>query len=315
MKTKFVTSFYAHHYGPPIWGARGRSLRYKYSLKTICGMGAEVVCYTDVDNMGFNELTLFKKEHNLENLTIKIYPILQNPYQERVYNIRMDKTFDYNTEIYNHNPTKLQFSYTRPSVIYFMKFHFLELEFEPNINLYWIDSGLSHSGMFPSYLSSYEKDLKPTTIKNTYRTSEWKSYIYDLAFTPQTVEILNNRSNGKMVLICRENVTDCDYINFSKSYGERLELNGLYPSGGVFGGSTNNLLELVKYAQDTINIVLNKKNFLFGDEEILGVIKSKNPDWFNYWKFHTYWHEEYEHYINANYNNNKFISFYKFFIK
>lgn len=304
MKTKFVTSFYGYHNGPPLWGELNRGNRYKHSLKTICGMGTEVVCYTDIGHKGFDELTSFKDEHNIENLTIKIYPILDNPYQERVYNIRMDETFEYNSEIYDHNSPKIQFPYTRSPQIYFMKFHFLEMEFEPNINLYWIDCGLCHSGMFPSNLSTHEQDLKPDVLE---KSPEWKSYTYDLAFTPETVEVINNRADGKMMLMCRRNITDCNYPNFFEAYGEHLQLNNLYPSGGVFGGSTDNLLEFTQESKDIIDIALNKKKYLFGDEEILGSMKAKHPDWFNCWQFETYWHEELEYYRNG-------ISFYKFFL-
>jgi hypothetical protein len=52
-------------------------------------MGTEVVCYTDEGDLGFNQLLEVKQKFNLDNLVIKIYKMLDNPYQARVYNVRM----------------------------------------------------------------------------------------------------------------------------------------------------------------------------------------------------------------------------------
>ena len=85
MKTKLVTSYYAFHNGEPFWGQLNRDRWYKYSLAAICGMGCEVVCYTDSGDRGYNQLVEIKEKFNLTNLTIKIYDLKKISDQAQAY--------------------------------------------------------------------------------------------------------------------------------------------------------------------------------------------------------------------------------------
>jgi hypothetical protein len=301
MKTKLVTSYYGLHDGPPFWGQLNRDRWYKYSLATISNMG-EIVCYTDPEDKGFNQLNEIKEKFNLENLTIKIYNIKDNPYQDQVYKIRTDKADRYN------NPSMVGF-YTRPTAIYWMKYLFLEMEYEPNTNLYWIDAGLSHSGLFPSFANKYGIEPEFATFYgDAYMANEHKVYHYDKAFTPNILDKINNYAGDKIINLYRS-TSDDNLSEFNHKLNLDISYDGIYPIAGFFGGNSNLMIDYIAKSKEVINKIL-EINEICTEQEVMAYINSTSRDWFKNWYFDTFYHEDWSNIFNSNQ-----ISFSHFFLK
>jgi len=283
MRTKLVTSYYPFHSGEPYWGQVNRDRWYKYSLAAISEMG-EIVCYTDVEDKRYSQLIQYKEDNNLDNLTIKTYSIKDNPYQDRVYKIRTEKGSIYN------NPESIGY-YTRPTVIYWMKFLFLNMEYEPDTQLYWIDSGLSHSGLFPSSANSYsiEPEFK-TFFNNNLVGNEYKLYHYDKAFTPEVLESINNYAEDKIVNLYRT-YSDDNPSEFKIKLGFSDNFNRIYPVAGFFGGKSDLIVEYTNVCKNFIEEVLDR-NEICSEQVIMGYVNATNREWFKNWKFDTFYHED-----------------------
>lgn len=294
-KTKLVTSYYAYHWDKPFWGQQGRERWYKYSIACICNMGVEVVCYTDDRMGGLDELTKLKEERNLTNLTIKNYPLENNPWHDIENEIR-----DNHSEIYD-NPDVIHL-YRRSSQIYWTKFKFLELELEPDINLYWIDGGLAHEGLFPKHLSSWGDDEE--AWKNRFvdeglniQDIESRYYTYDRAFTPAKMEEINKWNDNKIINIGRNGATDNDINVFKDKVKDAISIQSIfYPVAAIFGGNSNLMLEYINYCYEAINKSLESKDYLCLEQEIMWYVNAKHPDLFKNWSFYTFYHEDWDFY-------------------
>ena len=304
MKNKLVTSYYGFHDGPPFWGQLNRDRWYKYSLASICEMEAEIICYTDEGDKGYNQLQEIKERFNLDNLTIKVFKLEDNPYQERVYNIRMN-----NSETYN-NPDLRHF-YCRSQQIYWMKYSFLEMEYEPGIKLFWIDSGLAHNGLFPSYASKYsvESGYSKFYSEEGYMDNEYKIYYYDKAFNPEVLNRISEFAEDKIINLYR-NTSDDNYSLFNEKLNFNTEYESIYPIAGFFGGKSELMLEYIRESKQIIEKVLEVGDYLSTEQEIMGYVNATNRDWFKNWKFDTFYHEDWTNIFQPDQ-----ISFSHFFLK
>lgn len=313
-KTKLVTSFYAYHDSPPFWGQINRNRRYKYSLISLCLMGVEVVCYTDNHkNSSVEELEELKQKFGLDNLTIKLFPLENNPWHERVVNIRE------NTNPEKYNNRELLHFYHASSQIYWSKFKFLEMELEPNTNIYWVDSGLCHPGLFSKQHSKWGDlgwDTQFAEEGMDYFDIEHRFHYYDKIFTPEKLQDINNFSEGKIINLCIQNHADNDIVLFMEKAGDKEKYpdalsNTDYTIGGFFGGDSSLLSQYIQNAYDIIDKVLESEDYLTTDQEILWYLKIQNPDIIKSFYFRTYYHDDWEFYTREKYG----IPFEEFFTK
>lgn len=305
-KTKLVTSYYAQHWDPPFWGQQGRDRWYKYSIANICNMGVETICYTD-NNKYHNhslscleELEKLKEEFQLDNLIIKDFPLQNNPWHQKINNIRTN-----NPETYN-NPDVLHL-YRRSSQIYWLKFKLLEMEVENDINLYWIDGGLSHEGLFPKCYSTYGEDEEAWKNRfvdegKNWLDVEYRYFTYDKAFTPLKIEEINKWNDGKIINLVNKNSTDND-INLFK---EKINYTGpsnnnTYPVAALIGGNSNLISNYVKHAYDLIDKVLDTGDYLSLEQEIMWYINHQYPNMFKNWEFNTFYHKDWDFYNTEEY--------------
>ena len=305
MNNKIITSYYAFHSGPPFWGQANRDRWYKYSIVNLCNMECEIICYTDRDDKGYNQLLEIKEKFKLENLNIKVYNFENNPFQERVYDIRIN-----NSEKYNN--TDLMQYYCRSQQIYWMKYLFLEMENEPDINIFWIDCGLAHTGLFPSHASKYGSEEEYSTFYNNtgnYSENEYKLYYYDKAFNKNTLSKISNFAEDKIINLYR-NTSDDNYDIFNEKLNIDINYESIYPVAGIFGGNSNLMAEYIIKSKEVIEKVLYTGDYLCTEQEIMGYINATNREWFKNWKFDTFYHEDWVKIYNANQ-----ISFSHFFLK
>lgn len=287
MKTKFVTSYYAYHYGPPFWGHINRERWYKYSLISLCNMGEEIICYTDEGNLGYNQLVEIKETHNLQNLQIKIFKLVDNLWQNKIYEIATNGKNEYYKDANDYR-------YHISPQIYWLKWYFLKKEFEPDINLYWIDCGLSHPGLFPKMTNPYsELEGYNTSFPNEHGPSvEFRYYQFTKAFTPEFVKRVNEFHNGKIVNLCK---TDGVNYNFGV-FLDKLKLESAsvtnYPIGGFWGGNSNLIPQYAELYFNVIDKVLQVDDYLIADQEIMCYLNANYPHLFKNWSFRTFCHED-----------------------
>lgn len=308
MKTKLVTSYYAYHSGPPFWGHVNRERWYKYSLISLCKSGLETVCYTDLGNKGYDQLVEIKDKFNLTNLTIKQHKLDDNPWQDRIYNIRINMPDDYNNP---HN-----YKYYICSQVYWMKWLFASKELEPNINLYWIDCGLSHGGLFPRSSNPYgsDSDYLKSYPSEVFSEIEYRYHQFNKAFTSESFDRINNFSEGKIINLCKRHTSHYDANYFLQKINDTLNVgsNGYYyPIGGFWGGNSNLIQDYVQKYYDVLDKVLKCNNYICTDQEPMFFVNNKYNDMFKNWVFDTFYHEDWK----EQYNPNTEVSFSDFFLK
>jgi hypothetical protein len=318
MKTKLVTAYYPIHNGPPFWGKEGRHRWYKHSIASICGTGVPVVCYTD-EGESYNELLQTKNERQLDNLIIKTYNILSNPFQDRMYKIRTEV----NPEVYNNY---LHPFYRMPFTIYWMKWNFLKMEHESNTNLYWIDGGLSTDGVFPKRGNDFKDepgfDIRYVEMGNFYLDHEYKFHSFSTIFNPNLITKINDFVGDKILNICRQDQTDNDFFTLEDKLNVpikgKIAATNKYPVGAMFGGNSELVSLYINEFNNIAEQILSIGDYLCTEQEIMGYIHAEHPEWFADWVFHDFYHEDwkiYNDHVLTSYrelfpNNISFSSFF-----
>lgn len=237
MNTKLVTAYYPNHQGPPFWGKQGKNKLYKNSIASICGMGASVVCYTD--NQSLSELIQLKEEKKLNNLVIKLHNLEINPLQKRIYNIRV--TYP---ELYNNESNSL---YEIPFIIHWMKWNFLQMEYEPDTYLYWVNAGLADG----------------------------------IILNPKRLKAINDYTEGKILNVCTNDIHE-----FENKLEPIVDIDK-FPIGIIFGGNSPYLLDYIKLLNKIIETTLNSEDYLCTEQEIMSYAHAAYPEWFKDWMFNT----------------------------
>jgi len=293
MNTKLVTAYYPVHNGPPLWGKEGRHRWYKHSIASICGTGVSVVCYTDAGE-SYNEVLEIKEQTQLDNLTIKTYDIASNPFQERMYKVRTEG----NPDLYNNY---LHPFYRMPFSIYWTKWTFLEMEYEPDTYIYWIDGGLSTDGVFPKRGNDYADEPgfneRYAGMDNFYIDHEFKFHSFSKIFNPGLIEKINGFVGDKILNLCRQDQTDNDFytledkLNLTK--GEIAHVNR-YPVGAMFGGNSPYLIPYINEFNRIADEILSIGDYACTEQEIMGLIHTQHQEWFADWIFHDFYHEDWQ---------------------
>jgi hypothetical protein len=311
MNTKLVTTYFSAHYGPPYWGKRSRNEWYAYSLISICGLGVDTVCYTDNTDGGYDFLQSVKEKHNLNNLTIKIFDLQSSPFQDRIYKIRLNNSEKFNNEFHPF--------YTLPVSIYWLKWYFLNMEYEDGIYLYWIDAGLSTGAIFPYSLNPY-KDEPGFKVKykdgENHQEHAFKEFIFNKAFNLESMERINRFVEDKVLCLCRQNIMDNDYRlleeKIQEPFSDQVIQSNKFPVGAMFGGNTLYLKQYINAFTEMANRILDRpeQDYVCTEQEIMGYIHVKHPEWFKDWTFTTFYNEESEIWDTLG---GELKPFYKFF--
>jgi hypothetical protein len=316
MSTKLVTSYYASYFGgEPYWGKQSRDEWYAYSIISICNLGAEVICYTNDDTPDYDFINNLKQKHNLDNLTIKLFNLQDSPFHTRIYNIRKN-----NADVYD-NP--LHPFYILPVSIYWLKWYFLNLEYQENIYLYWIDAGLSTGSLIPYALNKYKDE---EGFASRYQGEgfveydhRYKHFIFDQAFNSTTMEKINTFVEDKILCLCRGYVMDNDYQLLENKIGlefaSAVIQSNQFPVAAMFGGNSSYLPLYISKFNEIAELILNlpEQDYLCTEQEIMGYIHVTYPEWFKKWEFSTFYHEESDNWEVLHNENYELKSFYKFF--
>jgi len=277
-KNLIVTCVYNNLYGTKIGGRHGRNIHYTNSLATITKMNQDIVVYTT------------EKDKNilLENETIKNY----NKIRFFIYDLFSDDNHEY----FQNHKEKFKTPIDRCLEIQHCKIKWMNSHLSEGYEfIYWIDAGLSHSGLFPSKFrdSNFEYD-------NSYS---------NILFTEKIFQNLNKIGEKIVVLGGNQN-----YHIFERNYNSEHGVPLIYPErfhiiGGFFGGKSQLIKTLF---EDYSEVFLEMKKFelIESEELLLTLLANKNPNLFNIIEFTTWHHEESD---MSQYNKEDEIYFYQIF--
>lgn len=234
MKTKIVTAYWMDVEGIPFQGAYPiRKGRYLGSLIAHCqNLGLPVVCYTHKKSL--EELEQVKKDFNLENLEIKILELDDIKYHKQVSEIRNSEIEKYSRELDG-----------RGCEIMWGKFDVLEKELEDFEQVYWLDAGLQHPGIF-----TWRYSKKYNTIEDHHNPVHMKSWWaeYDVYNFPN---FFNGKIFQNLNKICENKIV------FITSYGPQISypfghlgitnqpFQSPYPVGAMIGGNVKILQKFI----------------------------------------------------------------------
>lgn len=277
-KTLLVTCVYNNLYGSILGGRNGRTLHYVKSLATITQTGQDIVVYTsDLD-----------KKILLQNERIRNY--------DKIRFIIYDLYSDKNHQYYQNKKSEYQLTNSdRCYEIMHNKAIWMGNHIDEGYeNIYWIDAGLSHGGLFPTRFRG--NDL-------------YENYFNNSLFTPKIFENLNKIKDKIVILGGNQSYHTFD-ISFSNLFEVPIKFIDRYHIiGGFFGGDVSSVKNFSLRYSEVLNRMIDL-NLLEKDEQLLTLLHNMYDSDFHLIEFTTWHHEESD---MAKYNKPNEIYFYKIF--
>jgi hypothetical protein len=285
MKTLIYTSIYSNLWGTEFGGRPSREYQYKSSFYNILNINADkFICFTSKEELPSLEKYFYlEKKVDKTRLEFIVFDLKQTKHFEAIdskKNIELMKQFD------------------RCFEIQYNKFFWLELI--ENLNQYdrvfWVDAGLSHSGLFPENFSfgpGYDK------------------YFWFDVFNENFLDYLVRETEEKIIIVGKENTGEFYWSktlprNYYNSYNSSYHI-----IGGFFGGKVNKLLEFKTKFEDLLLELLKNENQNYMEELIMSCLYFNYTQDFNLLTFQD-WYERPNHKENAvKYFFNLFDSFRK----
>ena len=264
MKTKIVTCIYSNLHGTDLGGRPSRGTHYRYSLLSLLKMTeANCVCYTSEEE--YEDLIKFFNDHDIgsNRLIFKIFDlknfILTNKIN-KIKNIEETKRSDRCIEI--------QYS----------KFIWLLNEADAAYeNLYWMDAGLSHTGLFPTRHMGH----------GDYGSVYFNCSLFDNQFLNNLISF----ASDSIFLIAKENLNNFWSNTVPHSYYNSHCMD-YHIIGGVFGGKTDKSIEYCNLFLDYANKLLDNEQNLYFEEHIMSLMFYNHPLLFKAKYFDIWWHED-----------------------
>jgi hypothetical protein len=263
MRVKFITAIYSNLNGTDFGGRTGRKDHYKFSLLSLLKMTeAQFLCYTSLAEIEELE-NFFYHQHGCDrhHITFKVFDL----YQTKSKNI-IDQKKDVEASKKSDRCFEIQYN----------KFHWWWEEDGTYDYYYWIDAGLSHTGIIPDkYLA-----------KNIGYRNYFECNLFDNNFLKNLVEF----TGDKFFIISKDNVRNYwDSTVDPKWYNNYS--NELHIIGGLFGGNPSLWNYIVPEFEDKIEKIIPQSDRLPSEENILSLLYYNNLEIFNKKYFETWWHE------------------------
>ena len=281
MKIKFITCIFSHLYGSDLGGRPSRTEHYKLSLLSLLKMtDADFVCYTSTDEI--DEL-----KHFFYNMS----EISESKLELKTFNLRESKYSNLINEFKDAEEMKLS---DRCYEIQYSKFDWFNYEDKSYDYYFWIDAGLSHTGIIP------DKHLDGPGY-----SCYFESHLFNNDFLKNLISF----TEDKFVVISKENVRNYwDKTVDPKFYNEYNR--SLHIIGGLFGGQVSLWDDVVEKFDNYVNEVLNDEKQLYLEENIMTLMFYNHNDLFKNLLFDVWWHEDnYKEHPENFFVENK--SFYK----
>lgn len=268
-KVKMITCIYSNLYSTEFGGRPSRRLHYRLSLLALLNMDADFICYTskeeieDLSNFFYNEYNIDKQK-----LTLKVFDLNNHHF------LQLFKKYK------NYEEAKQS---DRCIEIQYMKFIWFLMENNEYDYYYWIDSGLSHSGLIPDKYRVFGKN-------------HYSIYFNSILFTPNFLSNLIKESENKFLIIGKENdkrywsgtVDPIHYKKYDRSY---------HIIGGLFGGKLNLWPNMVSLFEEVVNTVTEYDKKIYHEEIIMSLLFRNNESLFKMLSFDTWQPEKIENEI------------------
>ena len=281
MKIKFITCIFSHLYGTDLGGRPSRTEHYKFSLLSLLKMtDADFVCYTSVDEID-----------DLKHFFYNMNEISESKLELKTFNLRESKYSKLINEFKDAEEMKLS---DRCYEIQYSKFDWFNYEDKSYDYYFWIDAGLSHTGIIP------DKHLDGPGY-----SCYFESHLFNNDFLKNLISF----TEDKFVVISKENVRNYwDKTVDPKFYNEYNR--SLHIIGGLFGGQVSLWDDVVEKFDNYVNEVLNDEKQLYLEENIMTLMFYNHNDLFKNLLFDVWWHEDnYKEHPENFFVENK--SFYK----
>lgn len=266
MNTKIVTCIYSNLHGTDLGGRPSRGAHYKYSLLSLLKMtDADFVCYTSQDE--YDDLINFfynEKQIDKNKLVFKVFNLRDFCLTDKINNIK------------NIEDTKKS---DRCVEIQYCKFIWMleESSNSQHNNLYWIDAGLSHTGLFPT--------------RHMIQGDYGSTYFNCSLFNNQFLQNLINFASDKIIVIAKENLNNYWSGTVPREYYTSYCMDH-HIIGGLFGGKKNNSISYCNLFLKYANKLLDNERILYFEEHIMSLIFYNHLDLFNAKYFDIWWHED-----------------------
>jgi len=267
--TVFVTCIYNNLYGTELGGRNNRQHHYFHSLNNIIKKtpNSDFIIYTSPD-----EYEDIKLSFPYNNCKIQQYDLNNNYFQKE-----FDKYKDRKSAQTSDRCFEIQYS----------KFYWMYLAlYDENIykNIYWIDAGLSYSGLIP------DKYLECKGL-SWGGDDYYKSELFNDKFTSN----LNKFTKSKILFIAKENMKNfwsqemVEYMDYDQQH---------HIIGGLFGGRRSKVLSMTAGLIPLIKAKINEeKTIQWSEEQFMTLYYYLNKSRARIKTFDTWWHEN--NYANA----------------
>lgn len=268
MRTAVVTCYYNNLYGTKFGGREGRNEHYKRSFESLLKM-TDADFFVFCEPSSLNELKEIVEKHPENNIKLIEYD-LNNFYMQDLF----EKYKDYNFALTSTRCQELQ--YTKSL---WMK---MIVEDDDSYDYYfWIDMGLSYSGLIPNkHLIGYS-DERP------------EYYNSDL-FNNQMLSGLIKFTGDKVFIINIANAEDYFYNNYIEGVDYGTDDKSYHTIGGMFGGKKDNVLWFHETFEKTAREVITTKQNTYDEEMIFNVVFKRNEGKFASMEFDLWLHDDNE---------------------
>lgn len=300
----FVSAIYSNGVDS-IVGGRGRNIDFYFSsLRNIANLDIPFVLYTEPENV--------EKSHNLldpyfKNLKIIPYELSSFVYYQQFINW---KSQNVNFDNYLNDRNEI-LCFSKPYWVKDVIDNGYYSDLNPDNQYLWIDSGLTHHGIFPEKIGGVELLVKypdgyycPHNANNifcpdlanklsNYISSLGKLFFCSLAWQGDSFRILNTLSKNGFSITNAHSITE-------------------HLIGGIFGGHKQLFLEFFNKYSDMLKLFLDNGIHSY-EEQIFSALNYIDGDLVHREKFDTWWFYspgEPNSFLSSDAN-----SFYKIFTK
>ena len=261
MKVKFITCIYTDLFGTETGGRPSRGTHYRYSLLSLLKMtDADFVCYTSEREI--HDLRVFYYEQNnisQDQLKLEVFDIKKTKFQDIV-----DKYKDVDSIKKGDRCLEIQFQ----------KFHWWWNEDKSYDYYYWIDAGLSHTGLIQvKYMGN-----------NGYYSQNFDSPLFNNKFLSNLIK----ESDNKFFIIAKNNQ---DYFwshTVDRKWYSEYD-SSKHVIGGLFGGHRDLWDNMVNMFEDYLQDIFEDEKKTYFEENIMSLMFANHKELFSPVYFDHWW--------------------------
>jgi hypothetical protein len=262
MSTKILTCIYSDLSGTEFGGRHARGGHYRWSLLSLLKItDADFLCYTsDREIAGLEDF--FYVQHNVSREKIKF----------EIFDISQTKFYNVINQYKDIEGTKRG---DRCVEIQYSKFHWWWNEDKSYDYYYWIDAGLSHTGLIPN------KYLVGTHPEQRY----YESTLFNNDFLGNVIQ----DTGDKFLMLAKENVNYYWSGTVNRNWYTNLYDPSLHVIGGMFGGHKSKWDNIVNKFEDYLEKIILTDKGLPHEENIMSLMRVNHPELFEIKQFDIWW--------------------------